>query len=146
MLYRGQIRGWKKMVSPEMKILVLKLREQGLGYKRISAETGLTLGAVRNTCRMAEKNVTSNENVCLCCGKKLTASEGRGRTKKFCSDRCRNQFWRQHLDEKKGNSKSVYTKTCAYCGKTFEVYGHKAQKYCCYEHSVKDRYGDNNRK
>ncbi|NLK23296.1 MAG: RNA polymerase subunit sigma-24 [Clostridiales bacterium] len=71
-------------------------------------------------------------DLCLNCNKKFKRNN-RGRRKKYCSSKCRGEYY-----YKNGNTKT-YRYRCEYCGKSFEGYC-KARKYCSKECYVKDRF------
>ena len=121
-----------------------RLRKWGIGYKRIAAITGLDREAVRYVCRgieageddgVAEK-MESGE-ACLFCGELLQPTIGPGRHRRFCCEECRRFYWKLHRSRAK--RKDVHIQVCAYCGKTFEVYGKTRRKYCCHEHYLLHR-------
>ena len=58
--------------------------------------------------------------------------------KRFCCNKCRNEWWNQHLDQVK--KKAYYQISCQYCGKEFQVYGDKRKKYCSHECYVANRF------
>ena len=69
---------------------------------------------------------------CKHCGKNIVQIKGT-KTKKFCSDSCRNAWWNTH--QANINKKAFYHITCEQCGKEFDSYGNKNRKYCsraCY--------------
>lgn len=120
---------------------IRKLRIQGMSYKAIARDTGVPVGTIKAFC--SRQGITpdesgSNIHRCLCCGKPVPQNEGR-KEKRFCSDRCRNNWWNNHLD--KVNRKANYTIVCANCGKTFISYGNAHRKYCSHECYVEDRFG-----
>ena len=128
---------------------VKALRSQGFGYKKIADQIGATRDEVRYACKSFENvsaktaAITDAIAVCQQCGEPLQISET-GRPKKFCSDRCRIQYWSAHRDDVNKASSAVYIKVCLYCGKSFEAYGHKEAKYCCHEHAIAHRFGEEN--
>ena len=66
---------------------------------------------------------------CPVCGE-VFKTKGRGRPKKFCSEKCRTRFHHRHSDMK--NWTTVRTAVCPQCGKEFlaaREYGHP-RKYC----------------
>lgn len=119
----------------------------GLGYAKIIAATGLSKGVVRNFCTgLTEKEEAVGDQglKCTFCGADIEQHTGAGRPRKFCSDYCRRQYWRLHRQEQRKNPKILFTKTCRYCGKSFEIYGKNDRKYCCRDHYLKHYFGDNN--
>ena len=82
-----------------------------------------------------------NREACAYCGKPITQNDSPGRKRRFCSDECRRAFWHLHRAEEKQSPKAIYTRVCAYCGKTFEVYGDKDRKYCSRAHYLEAHSG-----
>ena len=102
------------------------------GYS--SGTIACVLGMSRNTVKsfLRRNTNTSDERVCLNCGKPVKQRQGR-KEKKFCSDKCRMAWWNNHQDCI--TKQAYYTLTCQHCGKEFEVYGNRNRKYCnreCY--------------
>lgn len=133
------------MVDKALSMRIAEMRNAGLGYKKIAAELGLGRDRVRYICKQMEKNpvdtaVPSNQSFCKYCGKQIKPSHT-GRPRRFCSDKCKNNYWKDHRDELKRNPEAVYTCVCAYCGSTFESYGNKRRKYCCHQHYILDYFG-----
>ena len=128
-------------MTNEQKLMVLSLRKQGLGYKRISDRLGVSINTIKSFCRRAsqinDEPVLSDQSVCQNCGARIEQIPGRKR-KKFCSDRCRTEWWNAHLDLVE--RKAIYEITCAHCGKHISVYGNAKRKYCCHECYVADRF------
>ncbi len=113
---------------------VLQLRRDGLGYKEISLETGISINTVKSYCRrhpaLAEE--TDSGDVCRQCGAKLKHTPHR-RKKTFCSDACRMAWWNAHPELVQ--RKAFYRLTCVHCGVEFVSYGNAKRKYCsraCY--------------
>lgn len=83
------------------KLKIIELREKGYGYKKIAKELGISVGSVRHACEQAEANITKEH--CLYCGKEMTSIPGKKR-KRFCSDKCRYDYWnKQKKEAKHGN-------------------------------------------
>jgi hypothetical protein len=119
-------------VTNDEKQTVNELRNAGLGYKAISKKLNIPLGTVKTVCRRSKPEDLTPEEKCKQCGKKLV-HKMRLHRKIFCSAKCRNHWWNANLD--KVNCKAYYSKTCAYCGRDFMVYGRADAKYCsraCY--------------
>lgn len=121
-------------MTDEQKTLIEAYRRKGVGYKQIAKELEMSPNSVKSYCR---RNKLSNEDLkkedgassCEQCGKVIYQVKGR-KHKRFCSDKCRNQWWNSHLDQVK--RKAVYEFDCPVCGKTFSVYGNTKRKYCCH--------------
>lgn len=117
---------------------IMKLQQDGLGYKRIATATGLPVNTVKTFCRRNPVSVpakTSNQPVCRYCGKPVTPVPHK-KAKQYCSDKCRMAWWREHPSEL--NRKAFYQIKCRGCGAVFTSYGNQRRKYCswaCYSRS-----------
>jgi len=118
-------------MTNEQKKRLEQLRSEGLGYKRIAAELGLSLNTVQSFCRRhpAEMRVLgcSNENGCLFCGVMLHHTPG-AKKRKFCSDRCRITWWNAHPEA--SAKRKVREVACGFCGVHFSVVGEQTRMYC----------------
>lgn len=125
---------------------ITRLRKGGVGYMKIAQTLGISENTVKSFCR--RNNLAGNMSVsagnaanshCQHCGKRLGASTQSAR--RFCSDRCRSQWWHTHPEAL--NRKAVYQFTCAHCGAPFGAYGNSTRRYCsraCY--GASRRVGD----
>ncbi|MES0410228.1 RNA polymerase subunit sigma-70 [[Clostridium] scindens] len=104
------------------------LRQQGKGAAEIAEMLNLPLNTVKSYLRRHPEADTSR--VCPQCGEPVAQKEGR-KEKKFCSDKCRNQWWNSHQSEIK--KEAYYTLVCQFCGKEFESYGNQRRKFCSRE-------------
>lgn len=112
-------------MTNEQKLRIAAYRKAGIGYKQIAKELDLSANTVKSYCR---RNGLSNEamvqrlpeSVCENCGKSIEQKKGK-KHKRFCSDRCRNQWWNSHLDQVK--RKANYEYICPTCKIKFTVYG-----------------------
>ena len=121
-------------MTEQQKAIIEKLRSKGYGYKKIAQQLNLSENTVSSYCRRKELNAYGCKN----CGETIKGRKG-AKPKIFCSDKCRNEWWNQHLNEV--NRKANYQLVCAHCGKKFISYGNKSRKYCsriCY---FSDRFG-----
>ena len=127
---------------------ITALRNNGSGYTGIAKAVGLSKDSVKAYCRvhnlsgvMAKNNarVEANQEFCLNCGKPLQQKPGR-KMAKFCSDKCRQQWWNSHPEQV--NKKAVYSFTCALCKKPFTAYGNSNRKYCCHACYIESRFKD----
>ena len=124
---------------------------RGLGYKAIGEITGLGRGSVREFCKrnnllgygkaikQAIMEKVREGAACLQCGKAILQPE-KGRRKKFCSDKCRRDWWTAHPEAVQRNGEKMETRICSYCGKSFNVYTSRQQRYCCHDCYVHDRF------
>ena len=109
------------------------LRKQGLGYKKIAADVGLSLNTVKSYCK--SHPVSYEGTFCLQCGTEVKQTAHK-RQRKYCSDACRAAWWSAHPEARKS---SRYPHTCAFCGKEFSS-DRSASKYCstlCYANARK---------
>lgn len=117
-------------ISEEIKQEMLKLKEEGMSLKDLADRFNLTAGTISGTLHRER-----NKKVCEYCGKKFTTKRKHAR---FCSDECRNKWWKNHPEQV--NKKAFYTLTCKCCGKTFIAYGDKHRKYCSIACYREDRF------
>ena len=114
------------------------LRCEGLGYKAIASRLDVSENTVKGFCRREGLNgdISHLISVCRHCGGALKQST---KPKKFCSDKCRRAWWKEHpfLSERR----AYYSLTCAHCGKAFESYGNKNRKYCDHACYIAARFG-----
>lgn len=80
----------------------------------------------------------SQVSKCKECGARLIIINGHT-NKKFCSDRCRAKYWKEHRSEV--GRKTYREFICPVCGKKAKVYGKPGQKYCSFKCYLKVRYG-----
>ncbi len=125
------------------------LREKGMSLRKTAATTGLTKDVVRNISRKITVAAEDDSleammqagNACSYCGGAMEQHGGSGRPRRFCSDYCRRQYWRLHRPEQRRKENKLFLRTCAYCGKTIQIYGKNDRKYCCREHYRLHFYG-----
>ena len=115
------------------KLRIHKLRQEGLGYKKIAAALDLPVNSVKTHLRRhpANEDAAAIPDICERCGKSIVQAPHRKR-KRFCSDSCRISWWNAPPD--KGGKRTLHTFTCAYCGRSFQS-GTKGRHYCsraCY--------------
>ena len=136
-------------MTNEEKSRIVKMRGDGIGYKKIAQTLGLSEGTVKTFCHrngLAGTGLDAPEKAsasilqkpCRYCGAMVVQIPGR-KEKKFCSDECRNSWWNRHLSETKRKSMTEYV--CPACGKTFSAYGKRNRKYCSHECYITDRFG-----
>lgn len=130
---------------------ILNMRKNGDGYKTIATAIGLSRDVVRNFCKqkdmtgfgvasvMNTKEKISNGKICANCCEPIEQPT-KGRRKKFCSEKCRREWWKQHPDEINQKETAQYHLKCAYCGKDFISYGNKNRKYCSHYCYIHDRF------
>lgn len=115
--------------------MITRLRQAGYSYKEIADALKISINTVKSFCRRNGLTGTSEQkkHICINCGAEIDES------KKFCSSKCRQEWWNSNLD--KVNRKAYYNFTCSYCHRPFNAYGNKNRKYCSHECYIKDRFG-----
>ena len=124
-----------------------KLRAAGNGYGKIAQILGISPNTVKSFCRRnpvtkaveegREENITGEIAFCENCGRAIQQI-AKQKKKRFCCDKCRNEWWNAHLDQVK--RKAVYDFKCPHCGRTFHAYGDKRRKYCSHACYIADRF------
>lgn len=121
---------------------IAQYRREGCGYTEISKRLNLTVECVRAYCKRNGLGgvAVNNDKVSYCeeCGAVISQTPGR-KHKRFCSDRCRMQWWNLHLERVK--RKANYNLVCACCGTPFISYGNGNRKYCSHSCYINKRFG-----
>lgn len=103
---------------------IREMREQGIGYRSIALTVGLSRDIVRNFCKSRgisgygsalTKNIREQVmlgKACLYCGKEMKQPDT-GRPKKFCSDKCRREWWKGHPERINRKESAMYPAVCA---------------------------------
>lgn len=130
------------MMTDNQKKQIKALRQSGLGYKKVAQEVGVSVDSVKSYCRNngltgVAATQTTNKAICRECGEQLVQPM-KQKPLKFCSSKCRENWWRKHKD--KAVRKSAVSVTCAGCGKSFTAYEHEKRKYCSHECYVAARF------
>jgi hypothetical protein len=120
-------------MNNDLKIKINELRQIGYGYKKIAKELSMTISAVRYACsKISDEDLLISN--CQNCGLKIKSIKGK-KKKRFCSDKCRWQWWNKH--QKEVNKKSYYTHQCKCCNKEFTAYGNNKRAYCSHDCYIK---------
>lgn len=127
-------------LTESQKQQIFTMRRNGMGYRTVAAEMGLSRDVVRNFCRSNSidgyaKNFV-NKTVCPTCGKVFVQPVTTGRRRRFCSEQCRREYWKNHTDELKSIK---YYHVCACCGQVFQD-RNLEKKYCSHQCYVSDRF------
>lgn len=121
-------------MTNEQKSEILRLKKAGAKYTEIAVKLGLPLTTVKSYCyRHSEE---SNLPRCPQCGKEIRQTKFKPR--RFCSDTCRAQYWRDHAGDIVRSS--AVSSQCPVCGKTFTDYSYRQRKYCCHACYITARY------
>lgn len=128
---------------------IQELRIRGMGYGEVAKRMEMNLNTVKSFCRrngLRDKKMLENlpdEEAqyisCKNCGTKVMQDPKR-KKKLFCCDKCRNQWWNQHLDQV--SRKAYYKIVCKNCRKAVTVYGDCRRKYCSHTCYILDRFGN----
>ena len=124
------------------------MRAAGLSYGKIAENLGIPQNTVKSYCirhgiRVSTKDAVAIDKsregtLCENCGKEIVQNL-KGKHKRFCCDKCRNEWWNSHPELV--NRKAIYEHTCRRCGKGFTAYGNARRKYCSHECYIADRFG-----
>lgn len=119
---------------------IIAMRLQGAGYVKIGQALGISHNTVRSFCRRNGLDGNTGKNAIRCqqCGKPIKIIP-KQKPRKFCSDRCRANWWNNHRDQVK--QKAFYHFTCSTCGREFTAYGNAHRKYCSHKCYIADRFG-----
>ena len=121
---------------------ISKFRHAGFGYTAIANELNISINTIKSFCKTnnlggvkaKKKNPIKEISFCLNCGQELVITPGK-KKKKFCSDKCRYQWWTKNRDKK-----SSFEIRCKTCNKTFNTYKNSNRKYCFHECYIADRF------
>lgn len=132
-----------RIMTKEQIANVIELRHQGFGYIRIGNAIGVSSNTIAAYCRRKgigvgsveqAKSVKIKTSPCKQCGG-VVVQNPRRKLKKFCSDKCRNEWWKEHREEA---NRKYKTHVCDYCGREFAAYA--GAKYCSRECYYLGRY------
>ncbi len=133
-------------MTKEEKKQVEKHRNNGLSYAQISRMLEVSENTIKSYCRRSgligdrksnKPIVEQTHNQCKNCGDKLLQGT-RGKPKKFCSEKCRRNWWKENSDKTEKNA--LYTLVCQECGEAFQSYGNKDRKFCNHACYIKNRF------
>lgn len=123
-------------------LTVTELKRLGLGYKRISVMTGIPANTIKSFFRRHEAapqcaQITAAA-LCRFCGSPIEM-KFKQKTRKFCSDQCRQKWWNSHREEV--CHRKVYSFQCPQCGKSFQAFNNPNRKYCSKSCAARARTG-----
>lgn len=117
---------------------ISELQRRGMGYRRIASVLNLPINTVKSYCqRHPVEEAKPQVSGCKNCGADLGENAAIYK-KQFCCDGCRTAWWNAH--RRMLRHTPAYTRTCAYCGEPFSIYGRPNQRYCsrdCYQRQRK---------
>ena len=108
-------------MTNETKLKIDELRSEGLGYTKIANLLGITKNSVASYCKRSVGVSISNDKKiikCLNCGKPIIINSN-SKPRKFCSDKCRGLYWKNH--ESEINKKTFHEFVCPICGKCVKL-------------------------
>lgn len=115
-------------MTPEEKGKIIELKEKGHSYKEIADRLGLSKSTVSSVINRSKEKAIQNK--CACCGSPIKPSKT-GRKRKYCSDKCRKMWWRNH-----GGHRINIEAECLCCGKPIVSHVRKGRRFCsqdCYQ-------------
>ncbi len=119
---------------------IKQLREEGLGYKKIASEMGISVNTVKSYCR--NNNLTSShilsKTFCKECGKEIKQKQ-KCKKRVFCSDECKRNWWNHHKIQVRKTILEEHI--CLCCNKPFMAYPGENRKYCSHDCYIKGRFG-----
>lgn len=131
----------------DQKQQIIERRRGGQSYVDIATALLISENTIKSFCRrnnivtnkIAAKQITKRHpDLCRHCGKSLKQGT-KGHPKKFCSEECRRQWWKDN--DALYARKAFYTLACKECGTAFESYGNQARKFCGHACYIKNRFG-----
>lgn len=131
-------------MTDAQKTEILALRAGNKSYREIAEHLQISVNTVKSYIRrqaIAEDERRRKElgiTMCENCKTEIQQRPGR-KHKRFCSDRCRMEWWNNHPNLL--NRKAIYEHSCRHCGKEFQAYGNARRKYCSHQCYIADRFG-----
>lgn len=92
---------------------ISRLQQQGMGYRKIASELGISENTVKSYLRRHSK-IKSSEEIsggCKRCGKAIEQKPHK-RKKEFCSDYCRSRWWRKNTDLSESKTAVIKNAKC----------------------------------
>lgn len=115
------------------KLKIDELKQSGYSYSQISKELSIPIGTIKTF--IMRKRET---NTCLNCHREIVSIEYH-KKKKFCSDKCRLDWWSRNRDKLK--LKTLIEYDCEYCHKKFKAPRSAKRKFCSTACFVKSKVG-----
>jgi len=138
-------------MDEETRKSIFKMKSQGLRNYAVASMLGLKKDTLHEFCkkyhlcgpeeviRLNIIELVQHNIICPQCYGPIRHKK-RGRRKRFCTEKCRRAWWKEHEEARNRNPKSWYSNQCLACGKYFVVYGNHCQKYCNRECYLNHRY------
>lgn len=112
------------------KLKIDQMRENGQSLQAISEELSISLGTIKSY--LSRKSSVLHCSYC----RQTIHQQNHRKKKRFCSDRCRMSWWREHCE----SSDKTIEKICPICKKKFFSYPSKSQIYCSKQCAGKARW------
>jgi len=119
-------------MTKQEKEQIKKMRLEGYGYGKIAQVLNIPKSTISSFCI----TLMSQPSLCLDCNKRLKQATGH-RQKKYCSDKCRMNYWKSHKDEIKRSLD--YSVECSHCHRVFFTYQSLNRKYCSRDCFLKNK-------
>ena len=131
-------------MTKRQKNSVQALRTIGWTYAKIAETIGIPMDTVKSFCYRQKVAIQKTHDadgnpLCRHCSKRLYQNT-RGRSRSFCNDRCRYEWWNRYRPLL--GSESTVTLTCHRCKSQFSAYAFQNRKYCsvdCYTRAQRDK-------
>jgi endogenous inhibitor of DNA gyrase (YacG/DUF329 family) len=122
---------------------IAELRGIGFSYAKIAEALKVSENTIQSFCRRNGLGGVRTANaadlrLCAQCSAPLVTTIN-NKTKRFCSAKCRSDWWNAHPERGKG--RRLETQDCPHCGKPFRSYGSRNRKYCCHACYIAARFG-----
>ena len=109
---------------------MIALRVKGYKFSEIAEALGVSQSAVRMFC--TRNQIEPGKSCCKNCGGVL-----KNENRVFCSDECRNAWWKEHRHK---DYHYEFSFTCKHCRTEFKRPFNNHQKYCSHACYIRDRY------
>ncbi len=109
------------------------MRENGYSYGQIANELEISINTIRSFCQRKHLEIKDHKDVHFCksCGVQLDKTR-----RKFCSRKCKTDWWNHHKPETKGQTEKV----CPTCGKTFRFFPSQKRIFCSHPCYIKQKF------
>ena len=121
---------------------IIDLRAGGMKYAAIARLLNIPVTTIKSFAYKYQDQIEARYEVrqgkrCPHCGNPIPATKYRPR--RFCSDECRQNYWKAHQSER--HRPTCVNITCPVCQKTFRDYPKHGRKYCSHACYIAARYG-----
>ena len=127
-------------MNKHVKSQIINLHCQGVRYVDISRQLKIPVSTIKSFVYSHQADVEAgmaNIPTCPNCGAPVPKMHFKPR--RFCSDRCRVLYWKEHQDELKHTT--MVPITCTNCHGTFMDYAGRNRRYCSHSCYIQARYG-----